>query len=346
MMAFVQQDHEQLRSLRTLARELVVEEGCSQPDMEKQTLTGSESQGGLTSGEVQHQSRSNGGMERELEEEKEKKEIEAKQPRHRCTRVSFLLSGRRILSFQQVQQSAESIQKPYRNWKEKRNAFSNKKTKRPGKRRLRETASLRSCHVKRIAAPSTRPSSRPRRQTPRFHFWVDDASRALDRFPSPSVFTLLVPSPSCLLVPHLIHWNIGASERVRSEYSVSRLRKKPQLSYADYNMSNPLSLVECESYRGAVGSGRDAQPFCVVVHQSVVFLMDVHSHMADTEIIGLLGGHWDERTARTFFWGGETAQFDAGIIALLLLITDSPSLATRRSSDSRGISMQDNRHRR
>ena len=42
------------------------------------------------------------------------------------------------------------------------------------------------------------------------------------------------------------------------------------------------------------------QPFAVHVHPDVAFVCDFHAHLADSEIIGLLGGYWD-RDNRTIF---------------------------------------------
>jgi hypothetical protein len=51
---------------------------------------------------------------------------------------------------------------------------------------------------------------------------------------------------------------------------------------------DPLTLLEPSTY----GRGVE-QPFTLVVPASVNFLIDLHAHLVDTEVIGLLGGRWD-----------------------------------------------------
>ena len=40
------------------------------------------------------------------------------------------------------------------------------------------------------------------------------------------------------------------------------------------------------------------RPLGLVVHPDVAFLCDLHAHLADAEIIGLLGGRWDAATRK------------------------------------------------
>ena len=58
---------------------------------------------------------------------------------------------------------------------------------------------------------------------------------------------------------------------------------------------SPHALVTCEAYGGADEQAlrAEAQPFALKVHPDVAFLCDLHAHLADAEIIGLLGGRWD-----------------------------------------------------
>lgn len=53
-------------------------------------------------------------------------------------------------------------------------------------------------------------------------------------------------------------------------------------------------MVPCAAYRGAPGSGGPtAQPFRVAVHPHAQLMMDFHSHLCASEVIGVLGGAWD-----------------------------------------------------
>lgn len=51
-------------------------------------------------------------------------------------------------------------------------------------------------------------------------------------------------------------------------------------------------MVPCTPYRGSPG-GPSAQPFRVAVHPHAQLMMDFHSHLSVTEVIGVLGGAWD-----------------------------------------------------
>jgi proteasome lid subunit RPN8/RPN11 len=52
------------------------------------------------------------------------------------------------------------------------------------------------------------------------------------------------------------------------------------------------TLLMCEEY-GQGGQG--PQPFAVKMHPTAAFLCDLHAHLSESEIIGLLGGRWDEQ---------------------------------------------------
>ena len=51
-------------------------------------------------------------------------------------------------------------------------------------------------------------------------------------------------------------------------------------------------MVPCTAYRGSPG-GPSTQPFRVAVHPHAQLMMDFHSHLSATEVIGVLGGAWD-----------------------------------------------------
>lgn len=50
-------------------------------------------------------------------------------------------------------------------------------------------------------------------------------------------------------------------------------------------------MVPCMPYRGSTGSG--GQPFRIAVHPHAQLMMDFHSHLCSSEVIGVLGGTWD-----------------------------------------------------
>lgn len=50
-------------------------------------------------------------------------------------------------------------------------------------------------------------------------------------------------------------------------------------------------MVPCMPYRASPGSG--GQPFCIAVHPNAQLMMDFHSHLCSSEVIGVLGGTWD-----------------------------------------------------
>ncbi|KAK1934477.1 Myb-like protein H [Phytophthora citrophthora] len=67
---------------------------------------------------------------------------------------------------------------------------------------------------------------------------------------------------------------------------------------------DPHTMVQCAAYRPkdyvedpnsrSRGGPMLAPPFQVVVHPDAVFVADLHAHLATCEIIGFLGGKWDE----------------------------------------------------
>lgn len=69
---------------------------------------------------------------------------------------------------------------------------------------------------------------------------------------------------------------------------------------------DPHTMVQCEAYRSkdeienpmnrSRGSSNLEPPFQVQVHPDAVFVCDLHAHLATCEIIGFLGGRWDEAT--------------------------------------------------
>ncbi|OMJ17779.1 Histone H2A deubiquitinase MYSM1 [Smittium culicis] len=83
-----------------------------------------------------------------------------------------------------------------------------------------------------------------------------------------------------------------------TEYSLMRpKRNKVSTKYNSSGIekdSDPHALVKCSTFSGEPGTGSlNSQPFKLFVHTNAQLLMDLHSHLMETEIIGLLGGSWD-----------------------------------------------------
>ena len=78
----------------------------------------------------------------------------------------------------------------------------------------------------------------------------------------------------------------STSQRRSSKYG---LRRKPKIDYSLFQGAgnHPLTQVECQWYK----TPRE-QPFCLVLCPRSLFLIDLHAHLADTEVIGLLAGAW------------------------------------------------------
>lgn len=52
-------------------------------------------------------------------------------------------------------------------------------------------------------------------------------------------------------------------------------------------------MIPCERYVGEPGSGiAGAQPFKISMHKTALVMMDLHSHLMSTEVIGFLAGTW------------------------------------------------------
>ncbi|PVU86172.1 hypothetical protein BB559_006620 [Furculomyces boomerangus] len=83
-----------------------------------------------------------------------------------------------------------------------------------------------------------------------------------------------------------------------TEYSLNRPKRSKNIttsSLAKYKSSDdPHALVKCMTFTGEPGSGvAGSQPFQIFVHSNAQVIMDLHAHLMETEIIGLLGGYWD-----------------------------------------------------
>ena len=53
---------------------------------------------------------------------------------------------------------------------------------------------------------------------------------------------------------------------------------------------NPFTIISCEHFT----TSRTPQPFTIEVDSNAMLLMDLHCHLAETEVIGYLAGTWDK----------------------------------------------------
>lgn len=69
-----------------------------------------------------------------------------------------------------------------------------------------------------------------------------------------------------------------------SVISQTLVRSKPKTG----RQQNPFKLIPCRSY------DKGQEPFSVEVSVAAFLRMDIHAHLLNTEVIGLLGGYYDE----------------------------------------------------
>ncbi|KAI9921581.1 hypothetical protein PsorP6_001187 [Peronosclerospora sorghi] len=98
----------------------------------------------------------------------------------------------------------------------------------------------------------------------------------------------------------LVDYGIGR-ERKRQPRSVQQAQIRQNLMAGNLD---PHTMVQCAAYRSkeyvedptnrSRGNPTVDPPFEVVVHPDAAFVADLHAHLATCEIIGFLGGKWDE----------------------------------------------------
>ena len=82
----------------------------------------------------------------------------------------------------------------------------------------------------------------------------------------------------------------GSAEQVRCNVQI-----KPPARNNSYEEEH--QMVPCAPYKGAVcGGGPSCQPFRVMVAPAAQLMMDFHAHLSNSEVIGILGGSWDEQS--------------------------------------------------
>ena len=57
---------------------------------------------------------------------------------------------------------------------------------------------------------------------------------------------------------------------------------------------NPFTIISCEHF----STSRIPQPFTIEVDSNAMLLMDLHCHLAETEVIGYLAGTWDKENQK------------------------------------------------
>ena len=95
-----------------------------------------------------------------------------------------------------------------------------------------------------------------------------------------------------------------AAEEKRIRRTTTDARRMTAQQLADELSSsrvNPHLLVSPHIYGEPFGVGQDSvQPFVIKVHPQVGLITDIHSHLCEAEVIGLLAGKYDEKT-RTIY---------------------------------------------
>ncbi|XP_064353608.1 MPN domain-containing protein isoform X3 [Dromaius novaehollandiae] len=89
---------------------------------------------------------------------------------------------------------------------------------------------------------------------------------------------------------------------------------------------NPQTLVEVTSFAAI----NKFQPFNVAISSNVLLLLDFHSHLTRSEVVGYLGGRWDTNTQRRYrrgaprAEGGDRAAHPAPPLAVLTVLRAFP----------------------
>lgn len=79
--------------------------------------------------------------------------------------------------------------------------------------------------------------------------------------------------------------------------AAQRSRRAPTRTHGVSGLTH--AMMQLEAYTRAAGEpGADAQPFSVDVHPLVLAAMDIHAHLCQNEIIGVLGGRYDAQQGR------------------------------------------------
>ncbi|KAI8823672.1 uncharacterized protein EV422DRAFT_365269 [Fimicolochytrium jonesii] len=90
---------------------------------------------------------------------------------------------------------------------------------------------------------------------------------------------------------------IRVGEDGKTDYGRNRPRRetatKPKRQYAE----DGYDLISCPPFKSLPGDGRpNCQPYRLRVERKAIAVMDLHSHLLDTEVVGLLAGVYDDGT--------------------------------------------------
>ena len=93
------------------------------------------------------------------------------------------------------------------------------------------------------------------------------------------------------------------SQQPRTEYALSRpVRQNAVAKEFDpiatlLNEQDGHMMIPCGRYQGTPGSGDPlSQPFHINIHKRVLAMLDLHSHLLTTEVIGFLAGTWHSKS--------------------------------------------------
>lgn len=94
--------------------------------------------------------------------------------------------------------------------------------------------------------------------------------------------------------PRRDSWNNSESESFtekNNNHSERQCIKHASLKSRSQNI-DPQTLVECESFKEM----EKVQPFTVSIASNALLLMDFHCHLTTSEVVGYLGGRWNQKT--------------------------------------------------
>lgn len=80
------------------------------------------------------------------------------------------------------------------------------------------------------------------------------------------------------------------TEAVRQPRSTRRARRSKLYQALAGGPLDPYTMIKCDKYEGA---NANEQPFSIVIESNATLIMDIHCHLASTEVIGYIAGYWD-----------------------------------------------------
>ncbi|KAI9102639.1 hypothetical protein DFS34DRAFT_647198 [Phlyctochytrium arcticum] len=161
-----------------------------------------------------------------------------------------------------------------------------------------ESAASRPKKVKVNTAPETETSALPKAATSN-----QSTTQKIPSSTSSSVSTTETSTPSnspaprkeALLAAALEEMGIEVGADGKTDYARNRPKRESRTKrqYAE----SVYDLKPCVPFRNKPGDGQPgSQPYKLVVSRQAIAVMDLHSHLLDTEIVGLLAGTYDPVT--------------------------------------------------